>query len=128
MWTPPPAAGDVVVEQLGRARLVRPEGMHIVVIPRLMMGWWRRHMTRGSDFYFKVDWSDVWGLEDQFEPLLIFVYLPYKSCSPNFGKRNSLLEEFHRNLLSDGVPKESPMRRRNILRKLLLQARALCPM
>ena len=41
IWTPPPAAGDVVVEQLGRARLVRPEGMHIFVIPRLMTGWWR---------------------------------------------------------------------------------------
>jgi hypothetical protein len=129
IWTPPPPAmGDVVVEQLGWARLVRHKGMHIVAIPWLMMGWWRRHLTRGTDFYFKVDWSDVWELEDQFEPLLIIVCLPYKSCSPNFGKQNSLLEEFHRNLLSKGVPKESPVRRRNILRKMFLQVWALSPM
>ncbi len=37
----PPAAADVVVEQLGRARLKRPESMHIVVVPRVMTGWWR---------------------------------------------------------------------------------------
>jgi hypothetical protein len=36
---PPSAAGEVVVEQLGQATLVWPEGMHIVVIPQLMMGW-----------------------------------------------------------------------------------------
>jgi hypothetical protein len=56
-----------------------------------------------SDFYFKVDWSDVWGLEDQSKPLLTFVCLPYKSYSPNFGKQNSLLEEFHRNMCADGT-------------------------
>jgi hypothetical protein len=29
VWTPPPAAAEVVVEQLGRARMKRPEAMHI---------------------------------------------------------------------------------------------------
>jgi hypothetical protein len=33
VWTPAPAAAEVVVEQLGRARLKRPESMHIVVVP-----------------------------------------------------------------------------------------------
>jgi len=46
--------------------------------------------------------------------------LPFKSCSPNFRERNSLLEEFCRHLLSEGVSKETLMRQRNILRTLLL--------
>jgi hypothetical protein len=29
IWTPPPAVVDVVVEQLGKARLKRPESMHL---------------------------------------------------------------------------------------------------
>ena len=38
VWAPPPGAGDVVVDLLGKARLKQPKAMHIVVIPRLMTG------------------------------------------------------------------------------------------
>eukprot|EP00978_Attheya_sp_CCMP212_P005518 scaffold12392_cov31-Attheya_sp.AAC.1 len=58
VWSPPPAAAEVAVEQLGFARLKRPQSMHIIVVPRLMTGRWRRHMSQGTDFYFKVDWDD----------------------------------------------------------------------
>jgi hypothetical protein len=40
IWAPPPAATDVVVEQLGKAMLRRPESMHILIVPRLMAGRW----------------------------------------------------------------------------------------
>jgi hypothetical protein len=55
IWTAPPAAVDVVVEQLGIARLKRTESMHFIVVAGLMTGRWRRHLTRGTDFYFRVD-------------------------------------------------------------------------
>ena len=38
VWSPPPAAADVVVEQLGKARLKRPEALHVIVVPRLITG------------------------------------------------------------------------------------------
>ena len=38
VWVPPPAAAEVVVEQLGRAWLKRPESMHIIIVPRVMTG------------------------------------------------------------------------------------------
>jgi hypothetical protein len=38
VWVPPPAACDVAVEQLGKARLKRPESAHLIVVPRLMTG------------------------------------------------------------------------------------------
>jgi hypothetical protein len=41
IWTPPPAAADVVVEQLGKAIMKRSESMHLIVVPRLMAGRWR---------------------------------------------------------------------------------------
>jgi hypothetical protein len=127
VWTPPPAAADVVVEQLGRARHKRPESMHLVVVPRVMTGYWRRHLTRGSDFYFVVDWPEVWPLKEHFEPLLIFVCLPFCSSSPRHIARAGLLEEFQRDLLGERVREVSGTHRRNLLRKLLERARALCP-
>jgi hypothetical protein len=128
VWSLAPAAAEVVVEQLGRARQKRPESMHLVVVPRVMTGYWRRHMTRGSDFYFVVDWPEVWPLKEHFEPLLIFVCLPYYSSSPRLIDRNGLLEEFQRDLLGERVREISGARRQDILRKLLKRARAFSPL
>jgi hypothetical protein len=127
VWYPPPAAAEVVVEQLGFARLKRPESMHIVVVPRLMTGRWRRHLGRGTDFYFKVDWSDIWPLKEHYEPVLIFVCLPYRSHRPDFNRINSLLDRFRGSVLQDNMSSLSTIKRGNILRKLFKQTRALCP-
>jgi hypothetical protein len=54
VWHPGPAAADVVVEQLGKARHKRPTSLHSVVVPRIMTGRWRRHMTRECDCYFRI--------------------------------------------------------------------------
>jgi hypothetical protein len=125
IWTPAPAAAEVVVEQLGRARLKRPESMHIVVVPRIMTGRWRRHLTRGTDLYFKLDWEGVWPLSEQYEPLLIFVCLPYESHSPGLEKRSKLLEEFRRFMLREELQAVPEVQRRDFLRKFLVRARAL---
>jgi hypothetical protein len=127
IWTPAPAAADVVVEQLGKARHKRPECLHLVVAPRLMTGRWRRHMGRQADFYFKIQNSDIWG-KAQFEPLLIFVCLPIRPDRPEFKKREKLLEEFRREMLGPKVWEASSKRGRGILRKLLERARGLCSM
>jgi hypothetical protein len=126
VWSAPPAAADVVVEQLGRARLKRPESMHIVVVPRVMTGRWRKHMTRGTDFYFRLDSDKVWPLKEHFEPLLIFVCLPYSSSAPRLSEKNLLLEELRGALLRSKLPEIPEVQRWNFLRKLLRRARALC--
>jgi hypothetical protein len=129
IWSPAPAAADVVVEQLGKARHKRPSSLHLVVAPRLMTGRWRRHMTRECDFYFKIPAGacSLWDAA-QFEPVLIFVCLPFEIARPNFQIRQRLLEEFHRALLRDGLWKGTGKRGGDILRQLLLRARALCAM
>jgi hypothetical protein len=85
-------------------------------------------MTRGSDFYFKMDWEGVWPLSEQFEPLLIFVCLPYLSHSPKLEEREKLLEEFRRLMLRERLPEIPEVQRRDLLRKLLKRARALQPL
>jgi hypothetical protein len=109
VWCPPPAAADVVVEQLGKARHKRPSLFHLVVVPRLMTGYWRRHLTREADCYFRVNRSSVWPATLH-EPLLIFVCLPLNTHSPNFPARQSLLEDFQREMLTPGLWEVSPER------------------
>jgi hypothetical protein len=129
VWAPPPAAVEVVVEQPGKARMKRPEALHLIVVPRLMTGRWRRHLGRGTDGYFKIkDFPETWDLSVQFEPILIFVCLPYVSLNPRLVERKQLLDEFQGALPGKGMPEISAGRRGDLLRKLLESARELCPL
>jgi hypothetical protein len=133
VWAPPPATVEVevevVVKQLGNARMKRPEALHLIVVPRLMTGRWGRHLGRGTDGYFKIkDCPDTWDLSVQFEPILIFVCMPYVSPNPRLVKRKQLLDEFQGSLPGKDMPEISAGRRGNLLRKLLESARELCPL
>jgi hypothetical protein len=128
LWAPPPAAADVVVEQLGKALMKRPASMHIIVVPRIMTGRWRKHLGRGTDSYFKLDCPLVWDLKTHFEPVLIFVSLPFVTSRPRLTERRKLLDGFQGALPTYGLPPLSPSRGRDLLRKLLLRARELCPL
>jgi hypothetical protein len=94
VWAPAPAAAEVAAEQIGRARLKHPGSMHIVIVPRVMTGRWRRTLTQGSEFYLKLDWPEVWDLKTNFEPLLLFVCIPYRSESPCLPEQEKLLDKF----------------------------------
>ena len=128
IWAPAPAAADVVMEEVGRSRLKRPQCFHIVVVPRLMTGRWRRLMGRATDFYFVLNWEDSWPLSTNFEPLLVFICLPYRSHSPNFPARRKILDTLRRTMLQDQVPPIPEKRKWDILRKLWCEARSLCPL
>jgi hypothetical protein len=126
IWCCAPASAEVVVEQLGRARLKRPESMHLIMVPRIMTGRWRRHLTRGSEIYVKIDWPEIWPLDRHFEPVLMFLCLPYRSCNPQLGEQEKFLVEFRRAMLCPFLSEASEERRRYLLRKFLLRARSLC--
>ena len=82
LWTPPPAAADVVAEQVGEARHKHPLSCHIIVVPRLMTGRWRRLMTRQTDFNTTIPTGAYFWGHREFEPLTMFLYLPLISCRP----------------------------------------------
>jgi hypothetical protein len=128
VWTIPPAAAEVVVEQLGFVRLKRPNSMHILIVPRLMTGRWRKHLTRGTDGYSRLEDKDVWDLSSHHEPLLIFVCLPFHSAKPKLQERSRLLDRISRTLYEQRVPQTRSGRRRDILRQLFWEARKLCPL
>ncbi len=128
VWTVPPAAAETNVEQLGFIRLKRPNSMHLLIVPRLMTGRWRRHLTRGTDGYSILKDEAVWNITQHYEPLLIFVCLPFRSDTPKLQERSHLLERFKRIVYEQGVPAPSTSQRRDLLRKLFCDARSLCPL
>ena len=128
VWTPPPAAADAVVDLLNKARHKRPESMHVILIPRLMTGRWRRIMTRTADFYFKIDWDEVWNLKVHHEPLLCFVCLPFCMSHPRLGDRKLLLDEVDGVLLQSTLRQKGDGEKWNLLRKLFSRSRNLCPL
>ena len=93
IWAPPPAAADAALEQLCISRHKRPFNFHLIVVPRLFTGRWRKHLARATDFNITFDNDTIWPLSSQFEPLLIFLCLPFHSHRPNFGARKKLLGE-----------------------------------
>jgi len=127
VWAPPPVAGEVVVEQLAKSRWKQPEGLHLIVLPRLMIGRWQRHLARGSDFVFKLDLAP-WDLSVCCEPLLIFICLPYRSHNPKIAERKRLLEAFAKQVQLERLSMLDQGGRGDLLRKLLLEARSLCPL
>jgi hypothetical protein len=130
LWAPAPAAVEVVVEQLGKARLKRAEAMHVIIVPRLMTGRWRRHLGRGTDSNFTIkNRKDAWEILAQFEPLVIFACLPYVSHIPRLQERQELLAKFQGALPGKDMPDIiSSGERGRLLRELLELARKLCPL
>lgn len=128
VWTPPPAAAEAVVDLLEKARHKRPESLHLVLVPRIMTGRWRRMMTRTADYYFKIDWADCWDRKVYHEPLLCFVCLPFSISDPKLHDRKTLLDKMGGVLLQSELRKKNYAERWNLLRELFVEARSLCPL
>jgi len=122
VWAPPPAAAEVVVEQVGRSRHKRPTNLHVVVVPRLMTGRWRRAMARQADFYFRIPVGTVLWESQMFEPVLIFVSLPFRSHRPWMLERRDSVDLLVGDLLADGVWEAGAGHVGSLLREFLLRS------
>jgi len=128
LWTPPPSLGEAVGEFVSKARHKRPESLHIIAIPRLYTGLWRRPLSREADFYFKIPvGSSLWE-ECQHEPLLIFVCLPFESHRPWLFRHGNKLDQVVRSMREEGMWEDGGERAGALLRELLLLAERACPL
>lgn len=120
LWIPPPAAADVVAEQIGEARHKRPEGAHVVVVPRLMTGKWRRLLNRQSDFSTVIPIGTSCWPKSMYEPLMLFVCFPHIQHSPWRLKQAPFVDSVEGKLRS--LPAFGERGRRYLLRQLFLRA------
>ena len=123
LWTPAPAAADVVGEQMARAIHKHPHSCHLFVVPRLMMSRWRRRVGKMADFKITLDAGfRHWGMA-RHEPLLMFVCLPLFKHSPWKLRGCRFVTQAEGKLRL--VPRSREGRIRSLLRQLFIQARRL---
>jgi hypothetical protein len=121
LWVPPPAAADVVGELLGEAKHKRPYCTHLVVVPRLMTGRWRRTLAKESDFWIEIPAGTEFWPSEMHEPLTLFVSLPLCRHSPWSLKGTPFLESLRREMRK--VWSRVPERGGHLLRELLQRSR-----
>jgi hypothetical protein len=121
LWAPPPAAADVVAEQLGEARHKRPFCTHITVVPRLMTGRWRKTLGKEADLLVEIPAGVPFWESAMHEPLILCISLPLCRQPPWTFKQTGFMEGLHWELHK--VWKSVPEPGRDLLRQLPLQER-----
>jgi hypothetical protein len=83
LWSPPPAAADVAIEQLLYSRHKRPQLNHVFIVPRLATHLWRKRLYKASDIVFELPPGarSFWPACEH-EPLLVGLTLRFVSCAP----------------------------------------------
>jgi hypothetical protein len=82
IWAPPPAAADVAIEELRKARIKRQDSLHVFVVPRLLKPEWFRHLYKAADLVFDVPPGASCWPKRMYEPLIIGVVFPYLRSPP----------------------------------------------
>ena len=124
VWAPPPGAGDVVAEQLGRAIHKRPTEWHLILIPRLFVSRWGRVLGRESVFRLDIPagTDGIWDAA-RFEPLLLYFVFPLIPVAPWCLRRTNYVETY-RSLMRE-MWQGPEWRTRALLRQLIVRTWSL---
>jgi hypothetical protein len=126
LWTPPPAAADVALEQLRQARHKRQDSFHIFVCPKLMTPRWQKQLYKSADIVFVLPIGTSCWPSNRFEPCLVGLCFPFLRCRPWQLQGSPKMYAVGRQLLA--MSKEGDMDQGHILRELCNLVRRLPPM
>ncbi len=82
VWSPPPAAADVALEELRKARIKRQQSSHIFICPRIFTPQWLKQLYKVSDLVFVLPVGTIMWPDEMFEPCLIGLTFPFIRCKP----------------------------------------------
>ena len=126
LWSPPPAAADVALEQIRISRIKRQSSLHVFVCPRLLCNEWLKQMHKMSDFTFEIPAGSSMWPANMHESLILAVALPFIRHPPwqlrGTPKVLRMVRDVRRLL------KEDSMASRDLLLKFLLFCRRLSSM
>ena len=98
LWVPPPAAADVAIEELRKARHKRQESTHLFVVPRLMCPTWHKQLCKAADIVLYLPPGHSAWPSEMHEPLTVGICFPYLSYRPWELRRSAKLLDLGRNL------------------------------
>ena len=82
LWHPPPAAADVALEEIRKARLKRRRSTHIVLIPKLATTLWLRQLYKAADFVLTIPPIHSFWSSQMFESCFLAFIFPYSRAYP----------------------------------------------
>ena len=82
MWTPPPAASHIALEELRKSRIKRQDSIHIVMIPKFMTPLWLKQFYKAMDLVFPIVPTHTFWSKNQFECLFVGICFPYSRFRP----------------------------------------------
>jgi hypothetical protein len=99
LWSPPPAAGEAMVDRLGKSLHKRPTSIHVVLIPRLMTYLWRKRLSKTCDFMVDLPVGPEQWNHSQHEPLVLAISLPLSKTSPWRYRGTTVVEQAEKPVL-----------------------------
>ena len=117
IWSPPPAAARIALEELRQARHKRQDSLHLFLVPRLMSTEWRSQLYKSADLIFSLPAGHThWGKTNH-EPLTVAICFPYINRAPWELKGSPLMGRMAGKLCQ--LFEEDPSAGRYLLSKLL---------
>ena len=110
IWYPPPAAADVAIQELRKARHKRQKSMHVFVCPRLMKPLWFKQAYKAADIVFDVKPDFAFWNKERHEPLIVFICFPFLRVNPWQLRNTPALLEVGRILRQVQESGEEPFR------------------
>jgi len=95
IWAPPPAIARQAIDCLCDVHHIHPFTSHIVIVPSLMSGHWRKRLSKCSDALWVIKSEcDIWP-HHLHEPLTIAFVAPQLQRKPWRLGRSQWLEDWH---------------------------------
>ena len=96
LWDPPPAAALFAVECLRQSRRKRQKSFHILVVPKLLTGEWRKTVLKSADFIVDIPAGHEGWPKAMHESLTLALFFPYLSRRPWELRRAKFMVEIER--------------------------------
>ena len=126
VWTPPPAACDVALEELRKARIKRHDSTHLILVPRLMTPRWLKQLYKCCDLIVEIPPCCEYWPSHMYEPVFLGICFPYLSHAPWQLRGTPKLHQLRRTL--QGMWKNDQVSASALLRKFLLDSRRFSSM
>ena len=120
VWSPPPGAADVAIEQLRKARHKRQRSTHIFFCQRLLTPKWYKQLHKACDLVIEISAVTRFWPKENFEPLIIGFAFPFLRSKPWQLRGTPKMFAIERALQK--LWPEDEVAGRNLLRKFLVQA------
>ena len=118
IWTPPPAAARIALEELRQARHKRQSSLHIFITPLLMIPEWRSQLYKSADLIVTLPIGNDYCPDCHHESLTVAIFFPYLRRQPWELKSSPLMGRVARQLHK--VFSEGSSSGRDLLSQLLI--------